>query len=331
MAEPVRVTYYIPNDDNTGYVPCYFENDAKNIIFDDSVTQLGADNAQNAINNLTRQNNGKAPRPVQKHATILAANWINGSNTVSVEGVTNKSLCIIGSAAGISVAQYEAFGAAGIIYVGEGTNTITLKAAVEVPTINLPIVVTIIEQESLTPTCILSLPGGSGGLRLQKVSTPGEFDKTTTAPTATNRLNYNGYLYATRIFGAAYNDYAEYRLAADEYEPGTVVSLNHQGLFEKSLGRYGTVNKVVTDNYGMIIGYKEGSDMPQIPIAVAGKVRVNTEEPAQRFSIGDSVCAAPDGKASLMSREELREYPDKILGIVSEINIDKNEVYIEVK
>jgi hypothetical protein len=57
------------------------------------------------------------------------------------------------------------------------------------------------------------------------------------------------------------------------------------------------------------------------------------------YHAGDTVCAGPNGKVCKMTREEIREYPDRIIGIVSEIpeyeewNDKKvnNRIWIKVK
>lgn len=37
------------------------------------------------------------------------------------------------------------------------------------------------------------------------------------------------------------------------------------------------------------------------------------------FNAGDAVCAGPNGTVSLMTREEIREYPERIIGTVSAV------------
>jgi hypothetical protein len=39
----------------------------------------------------------------------------------------------------------------------------------------------------------------------------------------------------------------------------------------------------------------------------------------EHFHSGDVVCAGPDGLVYRMEREEIMEFPDRIVGIVSEI------------
>ena len=44
-------------------------------------------------------------------------------------------------------------------------------------------------------------------------TTPGKFNSNATAPTSsTKRLNFNGIFYATQVYGAVFNDYAEFML-----------------------------------------------------------------------------------------------------------------------
>jgi len=62
-----------------------------------------------------------------------------------------------------------------------------------------------------------------------------------------------------------------------------------------------------------------GTDKAKTPIAVAGRVLVYTYQPRENYHAGMAVCSAPDGTVDIMSRAEICEYPDCIVGIVSEI------------
>jgi hypothetical protein len=42
-------------------------------------------------------------------------------------------------------------------------------------------------------------------------------------------------------------------------------------------------------------------------------------ESKEYYTAGDAVCSGPDGTVSKMTREEIREYPERIIGTVSEI------------
>lgn len=74
---------------------------------------------------------------------------------------------------------------------------------------------------------------------------------------------------------------------------------------------------VISDTYGMLIG-TENDDYS--PVAVAGRVLVKIN-PTECYNPGDAVCAGPNGTASVMKRREIRKYPDRIIGYVSEIPV----------
>lgn len=137
------------------------------------------------------------------------------------------------------------------------------------------------------------------------------------------------------MHGAAWNDYAEKRHVKTNVFPGTVVCEVGDGSLVKSSARLQPCPYVVTDTYGFVIG--EDKDTP---VAVAGRalVYISAEE-RNSVSIGDCLCAGEYGKASIMTREEIKEYPDRILGIVTGIPMkDKwngvdvnNRVWIKIK
>jgi hypothetical protein len=54
-------------------------------------------------------------------------------------------------------------------------------------------------------------------------------------------------------------------------------------------------------------------------VAVSGRVLVYINEDIKNIHVGDVVAAGPNGKATIMTRDEIREYPDRILGIVCSI------------
>ena len=73
---------------------------------------------------------------------------------------------------------------------------------------------------------------------------------------------------------------------------------------------------IVSDTFGFAIGETKDAKMP---LAVSGRVLAYTYEDRNIFKAGDAVCAAPNGTVSLMTREEIINWPDRIIGIVSEI------------
>ena len=168
----------------------------------------------------------------------------------------------------------------------------------------------------------------------------GQFDKTTTLPTdTTSRLNYNGIFYGSKVMGAWYNDYAEVREADAEYEAGIVVSAVN-GIMTLSNQRLMPLCKVVSDTYGMCIG--ECNELKHsVIVAVCGRALVKLDvEPKQEYE-GFPVCSGENGTASIMSREEIKEFPDRMIGVIHSIpNTDvwgndsvnvNGRVWIEVK
>lgn len=129
------------------------------------------------------------------------------------------------------------------------------------------------------------------------------------------------------MHGAAWNDYAENRhfegaTDIDELN-GRVVCEDGKGNLVLSEERLQPCSYVVSDNYGMTIG--EGN----VHVAVAGKCLVCIDEDVE---LGDCVTAGENGKAARMSRPEIINYPDRILGIVIEVPEDVDgKVWIRVK
>lgn len=140
------------------------------------------------------------------------------------------------------------------------------------------------------------------------------------------------------LFGAAWNDYAEFRAQKEIIEPGYCVASNDNGQVYKTTEKYQACDGIVSDTYGFAIGETKESNTP---LAVAGRVLAYFEGNREDYHAGDTVCAGPNGKICKMTREEIREWPDRIIGIVSEIpqyetwgenNIKvNNRIWIKIK
>ena len=122
-------------------------------------------------------------------------------------------------------------------------------------------------------------------------------------------------IYAANVFGAVWNDYAEYR-QSDCQEPGRVICENGDDTLSLAIERLQPGAEIVSDTFGFAIGK---TDKAQTPIAVSGRVLAYTYEDRNSYKPGDAVCAAPGGTVSVMTREEIREYPERIIGTVSAI------------
>ena len=122
-------------------------------------------------------------------------------------------------------------------------------------------------------------------------------------------------IWAAKVFNAVFNDYAECRKSTI-ISAGYVVIDQDDGTMIPSNERLQPGAQVVSDTYGHLMGMTEGA---KTPIAVAGRVLAYTYRPREEYHAGMAVCSAPGGTIDIMSREEIRDYPDCIIGIVSEI------------
>ena len=162
-----------------------------------------------------------------------------------------------------------------------------------------------------------------------------------TGVTAANGdMYYNSSVYTSGsvLYGACWNDYAEYRSQNEIIEPGYITYCDDDGKLKKTVERLQKYEGVVSDTFGFSIGE---TDDCKTPLAVSGRALVYCDPEEEHFHSGDCVCAGPDGLAYRMTREEIIEFPDRIVGVVSEIptyetwgtgNVEVNgRIWIKVK
>ena len=140
------------------------------------------------------------------------------------------------------------------------------------------------------------------------------------------------------LYGAVWNDYAEFRAQKETIEPGYCVASADNGKVYKTTEKFQACDGIVSDTAGFFIGE---TDECKTPLAVAGRVLAYFHGNREDYHAGDTVCAGPEGKVMKMTREEIKEYPDRIVGIVSEIpeykiwgsgNVEvNNRIWIKVK
>lgn len=141
-----------------------------------------------------------------------------------------------------------------------------------------------------------------------------------------------------KFYGAVWNDYAEFRTQKETIEPGYCVASTNNGQVYKTTEKFQACDGIVSDTFGFAIGE---TDKCQTPLAVAGRVLAYFHGNREDYHSGDTVCAGLEGKVMKMTREEIKEYPDRIVGIVSEIpeyetwgsgNVEvNNRIWIKVK
>lgn len=118
------------------------------------------------------------------------------------------------------------------------------------------------------------------------------------------------------LYGAAWNDYAEYRAQKEMIEPGYCVASSDNGEVYKTTKKLQACDGIVSDTFGFAIGETNNC---QTPLAVAGRVLAYCEGDRKNYHAGDVVCASANGKVMKMTRRQIKKYPDRIVGIVSEI------------
>lgn len=138
----------------------------------------------------------------------------------------------------------------------------------------------------------------------------------TLSPALSNPIAYNGDMYATRVFQGVWNDYAEYRMVDAPVEAGRVVVEIGNDIVRQSTGRLEAGAMIVSDTFGSVMG-SWGKNVA--PVCVSGRVLAYPSDPIYSYNLGDPVCSGYNGTVSKMSREEVREYPERIIGTVSSI------------
>lgn len=120
---------------------------------------------------------------------------------------------------------------------------------------------------------------------------------------------------ATSVKGAVWNDIAEFReVEPSDLEPGTVVYEKGDDKMVRTQARLCLGCGIISDTYGFSMGETEEA---RCPIAIAGRVLAKYSGEKKDYSIGQAVCSGPEGRVSPMTRKEIQEYPDAIIGYVS--------------
>lgn len=85
------------------------------------------------------------PQSTSISATLSASGWSSGKQTLTVQGVTAESNGMIGVAHSATAAQLEAAKDAELYISAQGANSLTIAAAGTVPTVNIPVVVVLVD------------------------------------------------------------------------------------------------------------------------------------------------------------------------------------------
>lgn len=135
--------------------------------------------------------------------------------------------------------------------------------------------------------------------------------------TGTLQYNENVYISGNVMYGACWNDYAEYRIS-DCQESGRVICENGDDTLSLATERLQPAGNVISDTFGFAIGE---TDQAKTPIAVSGRVLAYPYESREEFkkNIGRPVCSGPNGTVSIMTDEEYRNKGYCAIGTISAV------------
>ena len=164
----------------------------------------------------------------------------------------------------------------------------------------------------------LKLSGGTVTGVTTFSNTTASTSTTTGAVKISGGLGVAGNIYASKVYGAVWNDYAECRESNEFIDAGYVVKENGDDTLSLADGRLIYGCSIVSDTFGFMIGE---TDKAHTPIAVSGRVLAYPYENREvfRHNIGCFVCSGPNGTVSLMDKEEVWNHPEAIIGQVSAV------------
>lgn len=127
-----------------------------------------------------------------------------------------------------------------------------------------------------------------------------------------------GYIQCNKLYGAVWNDYAEFRETKKDIEPGRCIRELGDDTLELTTERLMRGCEIVSDTFGFAIGKTEKA---QTPTAASGRVLAYLYEDRElaKEKIGWPVCSGPNGTVSIMTEEEEQKYPSRIIGTISAV------------
>ncbi len=160
----------------------------------------------------------------------------------------------------------------------------------------------------------------------------GGFNGGVVTPMAVTRLNYEGYFYATRIYNAVYNDYAEgfipeIGLKYNEIKH-RIVEVNEFGKIRLAEENSDKVIGIVSNQYAQLLGASEDEiqNNEKIPVGLVGTLYVDSIEKVDQKNIGSFIYAGNEGKCLVVPKTSISKYQGKIVGKIINVD-DKNNRY----
>lgn len=274
-----------------------------------SLGTSGASAGSYGMSSATTGNNG----------TTVNIPYITVDSYGRVTAISNKVLTCVNSTYGSATTS-----AAGIVQLNTATNSTSTTQAATPSAVKAAYDLANGKVSCTAANVKSALGTSSGGTKyLRQDGTWQTPPDTNTTYTAGNGLtlsgtefkmsgSYSGNFTATKVYNAVWNDIAECREA--EVTEGGYCVVDGK-VMTKSTKRLMAGCRLTSDTFGYCMGETEKA---KTPIAIAGRVLVYPYN-KKKLKVGDAVCSAPDGTVDVMSRREIRRFPDRIVGIVSEI------------
>jgi hypothetical protein len=143
-----------------------------------------------------------------------------------------------------------------------------------------------------------------------EVQTEGHFYAGNTDATASVRLNFDGHLYATKVFNAVWNDVADFQDVADEKIPGKCYFDTLSGAKICNEECQKAVIGILSDTYGFGLG--QVNNAKKAPFVIAGWALACVDS-EQTYETGDVLMNDSNGNLVKMSEEMKRLYPERIV------------------
>lgn len=131
-----------------------------------------------------------------------------------------------------------------------------------------------------------------------------------TDPDGSTRLNYDGYFYATRVYNAVYNDFADYTDLAPGQQslPGCCYVMTENGAKVSDKKCEQGVIGIASDLYGMAVGQRH--DRKQVPISIGGYVLAFVDK---QYKPGTPLTSGKKGILTEMSKRMKKLYPERLV------------------
>lgn len=136
---------------------------------------------------------------------------------------------------------------------------------------------------------------------------------------AGNGLVLTGEFKADRVWGAVWNDYADFQLLCDQLIPGKCYYDTKDGAKICSERCQMSVIGIASDTFGQAVGCGANPER-EVPIAVAGWVLAYVD---QEYECGTPLTNDQFGNLTAMTKQEKMEYPERIVGIYKRKEMDQ--------